>query len=136
MLPHTCPETKFDDLPADNITRIGRKKEGENQKPRPIKVKLHSTEHRDMLVKNSRKLKSYTRFDRVGLSMDKTYAQILKERGLRTTRDLWIAEGKDAVVYDGEVMLREEMERRQEQRRAPNNQTGVKSPEGDAAAEV
>ena len=134
VLSHTCPEAKFDDLEAARISRIGKKKEGESQRPRPIKVKLHNTEDRNRLVKNSKNLKSYTRYERVGLSKDKTYAQIVKERGLRATRDLWIKEGKDAVIYDDMVMLRDEMERRQAERRDPNQETGTKSPTGDGAS--
>ena len=132
MLSHVCPEAKFNDLTETNISRIGKKKDGPNAKSRPIKVRLQKTEHKQMLIKNSKKLKSYKRLEKVGISYDKTYREILRDRALRTEKDAWIESGKiTAVIYDGRVMLREEKEALVKSKQAPKMHAPDTSPNGE-----
>ena len=71
ILSHVSPDLSFDSLPSSSVSRIGERK-NDATRPRPIKMKLAQPEQKVKLLKSSRRLKNYTRHEKIGLSSDKT----------------------------------------------------------------
>ena len=74
VLTHVNPEADIEQLNCDNVTRLGSKKstEGENSKPRPVKIVFKDSDTKWQFIKNAKKLGESELFRKVGLSLDKT----------------------------------------------------------------
>ena len=81
------PEAKANEIGDDKIIRLGRDKRKDG-KPRPIKVLLENHEKKRILVSQTKKLKNFQKFPKVGISNDRTF----KERNTIRTLKLKITE--------------------------------------------
>ena len=138
ILIHVSPEINFNSI---QVSRIGSKK-GEQNKHRPLKIKLDQTEHKFKLLKEARKLKNYTKHAKIGLSKDKTKRELIEDRALNVElRRRRAAEpAEDFVIFrkadkDGNfkrvVMLRSEMHSITDQR-ASSSRSGGPGPQNGA----
>ena len=110
VITHVCPGSDTEQLAKSVVSRIGTKKDDPSARPRPIKVTITHFELRQKLLRGAKKLKSFTRFQKVGLTHDKTKREILKDRDLRAQVKKMKEDGKDAVIYQGKAMERSERE--------------------------
>ena len=65
------------------VSRIGWKKNENESKPRPVKVKFSRSGMRESLLKKARNLKDY-KIPKLGISHDKTSKELEEDRNLRT----------------------------------------------------
>ena len=75
-------EAKADEIETENVFRLGRNKRSDG-KPRPIKVILDNYEKKRLIMTQSKNLKNFEKFAKVGISNDRTFnernnARILK----------------------------------------------------------
>ena len=107
ILSHVSPDLSFDSLPSSSVSRIGERK-NDATRPRPIKMKLAQPEQKVKLLKSSRRLKNYTRHEKIGLSSDKTKKERLQDQYFRNEIDrIRRADPTaDPVVFRGKIMQR------------------------------
>ena len=57
VLTHVNPEADIEQLNCDNVTRLGSKKstDGENSKPRPVKIVFKDSDTKWQFIKNAKK---------------------------------------------------------------------------------
>ena len=105
ILQVVLPNVKDISLTEDTVQRCGIKKK---DKTRPVRVKLADNSTKGKIFVNSWKLKEKEEFKRIGISNDKTYKELMKDRELRaklqekkdqTNEDDWI-------IYNGEIIKR------------------------------
>ena len=91
------------------VTRLGKRKDGPDEKPRPIKIELPDEETKKRTLKNARLLKDY-KIQKIGISHDKTKKELAADRVLRA--ELRKKREEDAegeyTIYDKKVMKKEE----------------------------
>ena len=101
------------------VTRIGRKKNENDGKPRPVKVKFSRSGTRVSLLRNARNLKDY-KIPKLGISPDKTQKELEEDRKLRT--ELKIKREADTktdyVIYQKKVMMKSEADKIKEERKS------------------
>ena len=99
------------------VTRIGRKKPEQDEKPRPIKVELPDVDTKKRVLKNARLLKSY-KIKKIGVSHDKTKKELEADRILRADLRKRREEDKDVeyIIYDKKVMKKVEADKLREQK--------------------
>ena len=111
ILTHVSPDINFGNIEAAQVSRLGFKK-GDNNKARPIKIKLSQTEHKFKLLKECRKLSNFEKYPKIGLSKDKTKSEIAADRNLKIelTRRKEAEPNKDFIIFRRKVMLRSDKE--------------------------
>lgn len=116
---HLDDQVSPDDLePSDcKVTRLGRKRPEQDEKPRPIKVELPDVETRKRVLKNARLLKSY-KIKKIGVSHDKTKKELEADRVLRADLRKTREENADVeyIIYDKKVMKKVEADKLREQK--------------------
>ena len=107
ILQVVLPSTSTRDITLNEATvqRCGIKKK---DKTRPVRVKLEENSMKGKIFVNSWKLKEKEEFKRIGISNDKTYKELMKDRELRAK----LQEKKDQtkeddwIIYNGEIIKR------------------------------
>ena len=91
------------------VKRLGRRREGEDDKPRPIKIEFDSQEMKEKALRNARLLKDYI-IPRIGLSHDKTKKEIEQDRVLKgqLTKKRESDPTTEYQIYNKEIMTKEE----------------------------
>ena len=97
------------------VSRLGRKKPGQDEKPRPIKVELPDIDIKNRALKNARLLKDY-KMKKIGVSHDKTKKELDADRVLRADLRKKREEntGVEFIIYDKKVMKKEEADKLRE----------------------
>ena len=110
ILTHVRPDINFGIIEAAQVSRLGFKKD--DNKARPIKIKLSQTEHKFKLLKDSRKLSNFEKYPKIGLSKDKTKSEIAADRNLKIelARRKEAEPSKDFIIFRRKVMLRSDKE--------------------------
>ena len=108
------------------VKRLGKRREGEDERPRPIKIEFSTLEAKEKALKNARRLKDYN-IPRIGLSHDKTKkemnedrvlkGQLLKKREADPTTEYTIY-NKEIMTKDQAKSIREEKQRIYNERQA------------------
>ena len=117
------------------VTRIGRKKNDDESKPRPVKVKFLRNGMRDSLLKNARNLKNY-KIPKLGISHDKTRKELEEDRKLRTElKEKREADTKtEYVIYQKKIMKRSEADKIKEERKSKFSTSHPNAGDGVAGA--
>ena len=116
---HLDDEIKEEDLRPSfcKVTRLGKRKDGPDEKPRPIKIELPDQDIKKRALKNARLLKDY-KIKKIGISHDKTKKEIEADRVLRA--ELRKKREQDTegeyTIYDKKVMKKEEADKIKEQK--------------------
>ena len=83
ILKFVNPDVDTSELCDKNIERMGERKDHNDTKPRPIKIKFPNFDSKLQTMKNARKLAKYTKFKKIGLAYDKTKKEQLEDKILR-----------------------------------------------------
>ena len=101
----------------NQVTRLGKRKEDESARPRPVKVSFDTSEEKWQLVRNSKKIKSTPCFKDVNVHHDRTKKELNEDRALKaecTKRRNQT--GLDYVIFAQKVMLRKDIDKFKEER--------------------
>ena len=97
-----------DQINSKSITRLGLKRPKDDQRPRPLKITFDDAETKWQYIKNAKKLGQNVSFKKVGLSLDKTNCERLRDEKLRA--DLAIHRknrpNDDMIIFRGHVIPR------------------------------
>ena len=88
ILRYVCPDLDADSVEEAEISRLGQRKpptaSNAKPKPRPIKIKFKSAENKTSALRQARKLKDHEKYNRIGLTADKTQREREADKALRT----------------------------------------------------
>ena len=111
ILTYLHPDIKPSDKDPNecDVTRLGRKRRGPGEKPRPVKVTLNKMETKEKVLRNARQLKDY-KIPRIGLSHDKTKKEMEADRKLKSELMKKREENPSVEfqIFNKEIMTREE----------------------------
>lgn len=114
MIEKICPEVKVSEIDEANFVRLGRKDKVKNdndvKKNRPVKLVLPEEKMKGKILKKAKGLKNLEEFRRVGIAPDKTMKERMVDKKLRTELLARKKDGEDAVIFNGKVMFRVEIE--------------------------
>ena len=117
------------------VKRLGRRQEGDDQKPRPIKIELESVDIKNKALRNARLLKDY-KIPRIGLSHDKTKKEMNEDRVLKG--QLMKKRESDPTteyqIYNKEIMTKEEANALKEEKQRIYNERLAKASKADKPA--
>ena len=101
------------------IQRLGRRNQEDKGRLRPIKVILPSPTIQQDILSNARKLRNYTKLERVGLSHDKTTREQERDRTLSSNLNkMRLANpDKDLIIFEQDIYPRKEVQEIREKRR-------------------
>ena len=117
ILQHTNPElndTVINQLSCNNMKRLGRKSastDEESSKARPLKITLPDESTKFKILRNSHKLKTFKKNEKVGLKPDLTKQQMSEERELRKELQRRRDMNEDVMIYRNKVILRADHEK-------------------------
>lgn len=108
VLKHVNGGVLIQNFDESNVSRMGRKKTGEGNRPRAIKIQFTNVDKKMKILKNAKLLAQHDTFKKLGLSTDKTE----KEREEHKTRRREVSErnakGEDLIIYRDKIMKRSE----------------------------
>jgi len=93
-------ELKCDDVSVNNVIRLGRKPDGPDAKPRPVKLVLASEEHKDKILRGAKNLKhdKANGLDKVFIHQDLTPRQRAKRKELVEELKLRRSQGEENLI--------------------------------------
>ena len=101
-------EIDTDQITTKSIVRLGQKKPRDDQRPRPLKIVFDDADTKWKYIKHAKKLGNSESFKKVGLSLDKTNSERLKDEKLRA--DLAAERKKrptdDMIIFRGHIIPR------------------------------
>ena len=107
VLSHVDPDIKTDALNSIRVTRLYKRKTGQDPAPRPIKITLDNPESRSKILSKAKKLKTYKKFGKLGLSADKTKKEREEYRQLKQQCEKLRGDsGKDYIIFRGKCVIR------------------------------
>ena len=99
------------------VTRLGRRKEGDDVRPRPVKVELDSESFKIKTLKYARFLQEY-HIPKIGISHDKTKQEMNEDRELKSKLMKTREDNPNGSfqIYDKRVMTRDEADKLKKQK--------------------
>ena len=105
------PDLNLDKLNKNNCVRLGRHREGDRKRPRPIKVVFDEPSSRTAILRKAWRLKDSTQYRKVGISADKTQRERQEEQALRKELLERRRKGEDVCIFKGRVVTMTEKEK-------------------------
>ena len=88
------------------IKRLGKPPTETDQRPRPIKVTLNSTEAKAKIIQQARNLKHSSSFNKVGVSNDMTLQERETHKKLVREMNRRRGQGENVIIKDGQIIPR------------------------------
>jgi len=104
-----CHEIKCDEVKVAKVTRLGRKPEGPNNRPRPIKLVMETEEYQKKLLREAKnlKLRKEGGWDKVYVQPDLTPKQQEKRRVVWNELKMRQMEGEtNLIIVDNKIVKR------------------------------
>ena len=108
IITYLHPEVRPSEIEPATI-RLGRRREGPEERPRPIKIEVNFLETKERMLKNARLLRDY-RIPKIGISHNKTKKEMEEDRKLKgeLNKRREAEPTKEFQIYNKTVMTREE----------------------------
>ena len=104
---NTVDTSKFD---TSKVFRMGKRRQGNNIGPRPIKIILNSSSEKSKILSKTKKLRDSSSFGQVRISVDRTKKEREQYRQLKNRCDeLRKESGEDYVIFRGECVVRDKI---------------------------
>ena len=98
------------DLSEKSISRIGNTKSNDISRPRPVKIEFPNQRPKNRAMRNARNLRDFNVYPKkIGISKDKSEAEMKKDRALRWKLVQKRKDGQDWTIYDDDVVLRKDI---------------------------
>ena len=101
------PELSYED-DVKVMTRLGERRQHHDAKPRPVKLQLSGVRVKNAILKGTKNFKNHTRYEKIGITKDKTTKEQQQDRKLRDEVAKMKKEGHDAVIFRGAAVLRKD----------------------------
>ena len=105
VLAHVCPDINTDIVKPNSIKRLG-KLDPKNSKPRPVKITIIDNKCKSLVTDNARNLKDFTKYPKIGISIDRTRKEREDYRKLKSQLKVLVDDGNDAYISNNQIIVK------------------------------